>query len=567
MRYFFTILFFFFSITASAFAQEVYVEMPQNQGYVGVPMRLLVVYKDVQSDSVPTLPHIDGFTINRRPGSETSSQTTFVNGKVTSTSTSKYTFLLTPQRTGMLEIPAITFLADGKRFQTIPKTIEIVDTPTSGALKVEISGTSTDVYLGQPIDLTLRIFIEQYTDPILGVTLDERDMFSLVSSNSAFGMFAEAINDGRASVQTVRGNTEEGIPATFYVYTVQATTWPETTGTMKFEPVSILANYPLALERQQSFFGSSSLTVSQSKLISAQAEMPKITVLSTPTQGKPEWFTGAVGTFDFRMVAEPTALNVGEPITLTMRVTDLSSGPVNLDYLAAPALDHVPTLTDSFKVPDQPLGGTTDGRTKTFTQTIRPRNAGVTEIPPLPMSSFNPVSNSYITVWTKAIPILVDDVATVSANDVVGGASVSQSTQQEPHTEVDGGILANYVGTDLLESQETKFTPLLFAGIAFPPIACFSVAFVMFIQKRAKSESSIQKGRVKNAIRSIRSISTTTNSQDVQNIAKALRILRRTSCDSKEIDVLLKRCDAAQFGGCHDSNIAKDANNVVEQLT
>ena len=193
MRYFFTILFFFFSITGSAFAQEVYVEMPQNQGYVGVPMRLLVVYKDVQSDSVPTLPHIDGFTINRRPGSETSSQTTFVNGKVTSTSTSKYTFLLTPQRTGMLEIPAITFLADGKRFQTIPKTIEIVDTPTSGALKVEISGTSTDVYLGQPIDLTLRIFIEQYTDPILGVTLDERDMFSLVSTNSTLGMFAEAI--------------------------------------------------------------------------------------------------------------------------------------------------------------------------------------------------------------------------------------------------------------------------------------------------------------------------------------------------------------------------------------
>jgi hypothetical protein len=546
----------------------VLVDMPQNQGYLGVPLKLIVVYKDVTSNDEPTLPEIDGFSIQQQLGTEKASQTTFINGKVTSTSTTKYTFILTPERVGTLEIPAITFVADGKAFQTVPKVIEIVETPTSGALKVEVNGTKNDVYLGQPIDMTLRIFIEQFTDPTLGITLDARDMFSLLGSNSSFGMFSEALQDGRASVQTVRGTTEEGVPATFYVYSVQATSWPETTGEYVFEPISIIANYPISLSRQQrsTIFGGSSLTVSQSQLISAQAELPTLQVLTTPEQDRPAWFTGAVGIFDFRIVAEPTHINVGEPITLTMRVTDRSSGPVNLDYLSAPALDRVATLTSSFKVPDKPLGGITEGRTKTFTQTIRPRQASVTEIPPLPMSSFNPNTNTYETVWTAAIPISVHAVATVSASDLVGGNGTSPPPPSQNLTEVDGGILANYTGNALLISQTTSVTPALLFAIVFPPMTCLVIAIALFYQRRTQTDTSKQKCARKNAIKMIRSIPNVTNAHQVQQISIALRTLHAHDASPSGVTALLNRCDAAQFGCFTDDSLGKDANILVEAM-
>ncbi len=556
-------------LTSHAFTQEVLVDMPQSQGYIGVPMKLVVVYKDVESSEEPSIPEIEGFTIRRRPGTQTSSQTSFVNGKVTSTSTSTYTFFLTPQRVGTLTIPAITFIADEKAFQTISKSIEVTETPTSGALKVEVSGISNDLYLGQPIDMTLRIFIERFTDPALDITLDARDMFSLLSTNSSFGMFAEALEDGRANVQTVRGTTEDGVPTTFYVYSVQATTWPETTGDYHLDPISIIANYPISLSRQQrsGFFGGNSLTVSQSHLISAQAELPSVHVLTPPEQDRPAWYTGAVGTFDFRVIAEPTRVNVGEPITLTMRVTDLSSGPVNLDYLSAPSLDRVPALTNNFKVPDKSLGGTTDGRTKIFTQTIRPRYTGITEIPSLPMSSFDPKTNSYKTVWTKTIPIKVNAVATVSANDLVGGKLQNNPPSTQHLAEVEGGILANYTGNKLLESHTTTFTPLLFASIIFPPLTCGVIAFALLYRRRTKTDASKQKNAIKNAMKSIQSISTTQDKTHVQQIATALRTIQNNYESPAEIAALLERCDAAQFGGFVDDSLAKDANKLVETMT
>lgn len=556
-------------LTSYALSQEVLVDMPQSHGYIGVPMKLVVVYKDVESSEEPSLPEIEGFTIRRKPGTQTSSQTSFVNGKVTSTSTSTYTFYLTPQRIGTLEIPAVTFVADEKAFKTIPTLIEVTETPTSGALKVEVRGTSNDLYLGQPIDMTLRIFIERFTDPALDITLDARDMFSLLSTNSSFGMFTEALEDGRANVQTVRGTTEDGVPATFYVYSVQATTWPETTGDYHFDPISIIANYPISLSRQQrsGFFGGNSLTISQSHLISAQAEMPSVQVLTPPEQERPTWYAGAVGTFDFRIVAEPTRVNVGEPITLTMRVTDVSSGPVNLNYLSAPSLDRVPALTNNFKVPDKSLGGTTEGRTKTFLQTIRPRHAGITEIPSLPMSSFDPKTNSYKTVWTKAIPIKVNAVATVSASDLVGGKPQNNPPLTQQLTEVEGGILANYTGNKLLESHKTTFTPLLFASITFPPLTCGIIAFVLLSRRRTKTDASKQKSAMKNAMRSIQLISTTRNKTQVQKIATALRTIQNNYEAPTEIIALLERCDAVQFGGYVDDSLAEDANKLVEAMT
>ena len=557
-------------VGAQALAQQVSIEMPQSQGYVGVPMRLVVVFENMQTPANPTLPEIEGFTIRRMPGEQTSSRTSFINGKVTSSSTVAITFILTPIREGVFEIPPLLFEADGKNFQSTSRTVTVRQPPTGGALKIEIDGTDGNVYLGQPIDVTLRVFIEAFTDPTLGITLEAGDMISLLHSESTFGIFADAIQEGQVSVQRVQGTTDAGIPTTFYVLGVQATTWPETTGMFAMDPISILMNYPISLSREQGlgFFDRNTLKVSQSHLISASGQMPTIEVLPLPNNNKPAWFSGAIGTYDFRMVAEPTHVKVGEPITLTMRVTDRTSGPINLDFLSAPLLDRVSSLTDQFRVPDTPLGGTVDGRTKTFTQSIRPRNSSTSEIPPLPMTSYDPDSGTYKTVWTNPIPISVDAVATVSVDDLVGHAGLQeQRAEQSNLTEVVGGILANYAGNNLLASQAVSLSPLLSVLIASGPIMFTFALCVLVYRKRGVSSSMCKKDAVRHATLSIKQAASMQGEQQAQSISSALRMLQHTQDEyASEILTLLQRCDATQFGGVPDSSLAEDASTLVESL-
>ncbi|MDP7006309.1 MAG: BatD family protein [Phycisphaerales bacterium] len=556
-------------IATPAFAQEVYIDIRQNVGYVGVPIQLTVVFENIESDTEPTIPDIEGFTIQRKLGEETSSQTTFINGKITSTSTRRITFLLTPKREGTLVIPALTFFAGGKAFKSSPRQIEIEKPPTGGALKAEVTGTQGDIYLGRPIDLTLRIFIEQFTDPILGIELDAKDMFSFINSNSDFGIFTEVLQNGNVSLQKVQGKTDEGISTTFYVYSAQATAWPETTGELQLRPITILVDYPISLSRQRrtGIFGSNSLVVNQSQLISTQAEIAPIEVLTTPTKDRPPWFSGAVGNFDFRLVAEPNHVKVGEPITLTMRVTDLTAGQVNLDYLSAPLLDRVPALTDKFKVPDKPLGGTVEGRTKIFTQTIRPRNSSTKEIPSIPLTSFDPESGKYETVWTKAIPITVESVETLSADDFIG--SSNKTTDPNNPIEVEGGILANYAGNDLLESENVSMTPTVLIILAIPPSSFAILLLIILFRKHSRTPSFIRKSETKHAMRSIKNAACLEPNQQAVQLSKALRMLK-TDCNdnnfSKQMEELLTRCEASRFGGYSDESLVKDACQLLEQI-
>ena len=554
--------------TAPLFSQQVFVDFRQNVGYVGVPIPMTVIFENVKQFEEPTLPEIEGFSSYRRQGEQTSTQTTIINGKVASTSTSRVTFVLTPLREGTLSIPALTFTADGKTFQTTPRKLGVVQPPTGGSLKAEVSGTHGDIYLGRPIDLTLRIFIEQFTDKNLGVQLDAQDMFGRIRNDSDFGIFREALQEGNISVQHVKGVNESGVPTTFFIIEVVATAWPETTGELNLHPVTILVDYPISIARQRrtGFFGGDQLVVDQSQLLSAQASVAPIEVLTPPTNNRPAWFSGAVGIFDLRIVADPTRVKVGEPITLTIRVTDLTTGKVNLDYLAAPLFDRVSALTDNFKVPDKPLGGTVQGRTKTFTQTIRPRNDSPTEIPALPFTSFNPATGEYKTSWSDPIPLQVEAVETINSGDLVG-ANQSSMAPSKP-IEVEGGILANYTGNSLLHSDTVSLTSSLVAVVAIPPVSCIVILFGLLYLKHAKTPSFKHKNATKHAIRTIKNSAKLSPNQQAVQLSRALRTLQH-DCNndfSTQMDELLKRCDASQFGGLPDTHLAKDAASLVEQI-
>jgi hypothetical protein len=139
----------------------------------------------------------------------------------------------------------------------------------------------------------------------------------------------------------------------------------------------------------------------------------KTQIAELPEKGRPDGFAGAVGEFEIAVEAPKTQLRVGEPATLTFRVT----GAGSFDHVA---IAGVPASAD-WKVYPGKSGvvldkdGGTSG-TKTIEQTLVPARAGALEIPAVSFDFFDPKRGVYRTVRTQ--PMRVDVGAAVG-----GGAA------------------------------------------------------------------------------------------------------------------------------------------------
>ena len=86
-----------FSFSQQLFSQQVSIQFQHKTGYVGVAIPLYVVFENISQEVEPKLPTIDGFTIYKQLSNRTSEQTTFIQGKVTTTRRTIFTFILTHQ--------------------------------------------------------------------------------------------------------------------------------------------------------------------------------------------------------------------------------------------------------------------------------------------------------------------------------------------------------------------------------------------------------------------------------------------------------------------------------------
>lgn len=138
--------------------------------------------------------------------------------------------------------------------------------------------------------------------------------------------------------------------------------------------------YPMELREVQGFMLDREIRMTQSRPVSVMAEATGIQVLPLPEQGRPASFSGAVGTFTVSATAKPVNVAVGDPITVTLAITD-QSGASNLESLQPPALAADAALAKEFRVPNEAISGVVTGRTKRFTVTLRPLRAGIPAIP------------------------------------------------------------------------------------------------------------------------------------------------------------------------------------------
>jgi hypothetical protein len=173
---------------------------------------------------------------------------------------------------------------------------------------------------------------------------------------------------------------------------------------------------------------------------------------------------------------------VGDPITLTVTVTDLA-GTADMDAIQPPALGP-DSMGSDFRIPSAPLAGTTNGNTKTFTQTIRPTREGIDAIAPIEFSWFDPVTRTYRAARTDPIEISVAP-AELLATDVVLGAPKAPAGR-DSLTRVEGGVGAIVATSPALVADRGSLVPAAVAIplIALPPLACAGLALAMRRRER-----------------------------------------------------------------------------------
>ncbi len=103
------------SVAPDASAAEVSAELSSRETYIGLPVTFQIQVSNATKSDPPTIPEVDGITIKSLGTPSRSTQTTFINGSISSTSSVIYSYEVTPQRAGSFRIPPIAVAADGQQ--------------------------------------------------------------------------------------------------------------------------------------------------------------------------------------------------------------------------------------------------------------------------------------------------------------------------------------------------------------------------------------------------------------------------------------------------------------------
>lgn len=492
------------ALPAESVAQELRAEVgvEKLQVYVGEPFVFQVQVKGSESPEKPSLAGLDGFRIEEMGGQQNSSQSvTIVNGRMNRVSSKAYvySYRLTAKHAGALTIPAITVKAEGKELKTRPVTIRAQTPSETEDFKLRVVLSESKAYVGQPVTMTVTWFVGtdvgefNFNVPVLeDARFDVASLDPAVDPNRQGDFIRIALGDDQAV--GVRGQGDLG-GRTFTTLRFQKVLIPKQAGRIDFPQATVSCQARGSRRGLNDIFGDPfglGRRGSPQKVV-VPSNGASLQVNELPAAGRPANFSGLVGRYSIEAEAAPTELNVGDPITLTLRV----AGPRYLAKTELPSLENQTALVRDFRIPQDRASGTVKGRSKEFTQTIRATHSGVKQIPPIELAYFNPDIEAYETAMTEAIPVTVEGTNIITARDAEG-SSAGGVVQNELES-LEGGIAHNYENVDALDNQVHGLaawlrSPMWTAFLVLPPLGYFVLLGYVLWQRR-QTDPVLRKAR------------------------------------------------------------------------
>lgn len=388
-RYLFLLLLSFQGLLA-----QVQFETKVSKTTLGLNERLRVDFAmNIDGDNF-TEPSFDGFRVIAGPSQQVSQS--WINGK--SSFEKIYSYFLVPNQKGNFSIKSATIEYNGQVFKTSPVKITVTNAiqqpkdPSDASISAddnlhliaEIS--KTNPYVNEPITVVYKLYF---------------------SNNIGIGNFREfgkpKYNDfWSQNIEIKQLAVEEG---TFkgeryrYIILKKTVLYPQKSGKLTIEPLALDIDVQLPSNRRDVF--GRPLITEESKRVSAGAKT--ITVKSLPEAGKPANFSGAVGTFDFKVIPSKTNLKNGESLDLAVSV--VGKGNMKLFTLPKPVVPNALEMYDP--VHDEEVTTSLAGMSGKIrdSYTIIPQYRGNYAIKPIQFSYFDLNSNKYKTISSPQIVV------------------------------------------------------------------------------------------------------------------------------------------------------------------
>lgn len=432
----------------------------QEEIYAGEPFQYQIVIEGYREPANIDLSPLEKWSPQSLTGQDYSSTSvSIINNKQTVHEEIKYVmpYRLIAEEAGQITLPPVKVEIKGQIYTTNPIVTNILKPNTTDKLILDVKYSQTDCYVGQPITMTVTwYFGSSVSDYYFNIpVLADSDNFFIEDAETMPGG-GEMVQINLAGQPIIARKKQEQFEGSNYVaVTFSKILIPRRAGVIEIAAPSITCS--LEVQSQQSrrrsffdspFFGSSS----EYKRFSSKGKGTSLNVKPLPQQGRPEDFNGLVGRYTISTSAEPTEVNVGDPITFTIDI----AGKL-LKRIEMPDLQAIPQIAENFKIATDQSTPTTSGGTKTFTQTIRAKNDKVKEIPAIPFSFFDVDKGRYVTEYSKAIPLEVAPTRIVTAQQAQGWDIKKQTSEIEA---VQRGIAANiYEQSRLLTN--TAFSPTI----------------------------------------------------------------------------------------------------------
>ncbi|MDF7798154.1 BatD family protein [Pontiellaceae bacterium B1224] len=415
--------------------------------FLGQVFNLDVLVKTEQKPDVPTNELADF------------NMTTLVAGQNTSaTNTWLYRFALRAKREGELSVPALHF---GSLY-TQPISIKARKPQATDRMTLNQQASATSVYVGEPVLLTTTwdstyqfgaIKAVDFNFPILNDTRFQ--LLELYEPEKEKNAQTTGLPVHGTRVLATRNSYQDG-EIQHQELQFSKILIPKKSGSITLAPVTLLCaaeaekvvnnktrraafQYPAYFDN--TFFDQNA-TGDQWTRIYVESKPLELEIKPLPTEGRPALFNGMVGEYSIAVTAEPTQVRVGDPITLTVKITVAGY----MENIFFEPLRYQPNLVNRFEIPSDRSLPLREKKSKIYTQTIRPLSTDITEVPPIQLSFFNPASNRYVTVASAAIPIMVSPANEIG---VFGGTAYQHRLRT-----VDEGIRHNYENPDMLNSTQ-----------------------------------------------------------------------------------------------------------------
>ena len=416
-RYILTLFNLLAALTLSAQEVNLTVDVPER-AVAGERFRIVYTVNATGGQFSP--PAFDPSFSVSGPQQSTSRNVQWINGEMSSVSTTTLIYYVVATVPGRYTIPSASFESKNVTVTAPVREIEIVaggaaaaqsqgqgqsqgqnrgvgqpssaqaaDGGTDVSLKLHVN--TREVYVGQPVSATLKLYTRvnlsginelKYPDfkGFLREDLETPELRSLESE----------VIDG------VQYGT--GVLQRFLLY-------PQISGEIRIEPVQMTAMVQQRTSMRDPFFDDpffDSFFSGVSTVPRSVSSLPVTIRVKPLPEPRPVDFHGAVGSFTLSSDLSKSEVEVNDAIDLTISI----KGSGNLNLAGEPVINFPQGIEKYDPEVNVRSSGTASG-SKTFKYLLIPRNSGSFEIPPVSYTVFDPQQQKYVTLRSEGYSITV----------------------------------------------------------------------------------------------------------------------------------------------------------------